>query len=113
MKKALLIIVLCLASVPVRAESEVINLPGNAKVVTGGSNDSVVIRGYDTDDVIYRRLINPNAGTYHYRGRNTNNRIPTNDAAAICGGIERDRKRERCVEDVMEERQKLIEKYND
>lgn len=110
MKKALLIAVLCLTAAPAWAESEVINLPGNAKVITN-SNDSVVLRGYDTDDVIYRRLINPNAGTYHYRGNR--NRIPNNDATAICGGIERDRKRERCVEDVMEERRELIKKYND
>ena len=112
MKKALLIAVLCLTAAPAFAESEVINLPGNAKVVTGGNNDSVVIRGYDTDDILYRRLINPNAGTYNYRPRNSN-RIPNNDAAAICGGIERDRKRERCIEDVREEREKLTKKYND
>lgn len=116
MKKALLFTILCLTAAPAFAESEVINLPGNAKVVTNGSsNNSVVLRGYDTDDVIYRRLINPGQDTYTYRRNNNRygNRQPASDAAAICGGIERDRKRERCVEDVLEEREKLMKKYND
>ncbi len=115
MKKALLIAVLCIAAVPARAESEVIHLPGNAQVRTNSNNSNVVIKGYDTDSVIYRRLINPGQDTYTYRRYNNryNNRMPSNDAATICGGVERERKRERCIEDVMEERQKLMKKYND
>lgn len=113
MKKALSIAVLIFAAATPAsaADNETIYLPGNAQVRTN-NDGAIVMRGYDADNVIYRRLINPNAGTYHYRPR-SQNRIHSNDVNTICGGIERDRKRERCVEDVMDEREKLIRKYND
>jgi hypothetical protein len=108
MKKALFILALCLASFTAHAEERVVPLEGNAELRLGGNNGRAVYRGYDTDDLIYRRLVNPHAGS-----RNRIRNIPTNDMSAICGHIERDRKRERCVEDVMEEREKLIRRYND
>lgn len=112
MKKAFLIAILCFTVAPAWASDDTIYLPGNAQVRNSSNNGSIVLRGYDTEDVIKHRILNPNSNRYRY-GTRYNNRIPTNDTAAICGGIERDRKRERCVEDVMKERQKLMKKYND
>ena len=106
MKKILLIAALCLLPLAAHADDDVIKLPGNAEYRPG--NGTVVVESYDTKDIIYRRLINPRYGRYHYNY----NRVPSNDAASVCGNIERDRKRERCLEDYREERQKLIEKYN-
>jgi hypothetical protein len=107
MKKALFILALCVASVAAHAEERVIPLEGNAELRLGTNDGRAIYRGYDTDDLIYRRLVNPYAGS-----RNRIRNIPTNDMYAICGNIERDRKRERCMEDVAEEREKLIRKYN-
>lgn len=109
MKKILLIAALCLLPLAARADDGVIKLPGNAEYRPG--NGAVVIESYDTKDIIYRRLVNPRYGRYYHYNYN---RIPSNagDVAAVCGNIERDRKRERCMEDYREERAKLIKKYN-
>ena len=109
MKKILLIAALCLLPLSAHAEGDVITLPGNAEYRPG--NGTVVVESYDTKDIIYRRLVNPRYGREYYN-YNRYNRVPSNDAASVCGNIERDRKRERCLEDYREERQKLIEKYN-
>jgi hypothetical protein len=109
MKKILLIAALCFLPLAAHADDDVIKLPGNAEYRPG--NGTVVVESYDTKDIIYRRLINPRYGREYYN-YNRYNRLPSNDAASVCGNIERDRKRERCLEDYREERQKLIEKYN-
>jgi len=105
MRLILPIMAMCLLPLAAHAEERIIQLEGNAQMRVGGDSPNYIYRGYNNDDLIYRRLINPRA-----EPRNTIRTLSTND---ICGGIERDSRRERCARDVLKERQKLIRKYND
>jgi len=103
MKYLILALVLIL-STPAMA-NEPIYLPGNT-VVLPNNNSSIIIQGYDRDDLLYRRIVNPYAQP-RYRVRD----LPRNDIYSACADISRKSKYERCVEDVNENQQKLIRKY--
>jgi hypothetical protein len=112
MKKLLLIAVLALTPLSALAEDRVIQLEGNAKVITDGNGGRYVYRGYDTDELIKRRLLGYDDKFYY---RNNYNRVPSNDYSTICGGADRASERRRCREDLRDldkDRAELYRKYN-
>lgn len=113
MKKLLLIAAITLMPFTAQAEERVMSLPGNAKVITNGNDGRYVYRGYDTEELIKRRILGYD-DKFYYRSNNYN-RIPTNDYSTICGGVDRASERRRCREDLRdldEDRAKLYKKYN-
>lgn len=110
MKHTLLFAMLLLLPVMAMAQDDtsVIDLPGNAKVITGGNNNGNVIiqRKYGTRDYIYDRLINDDDR------RLSRNTVPVNDINAICGGADKQSDRRECRRDVIKEQKKLYKKYN-
>lgn len=113
MKTLLLIAAITLMPFTAQAEERVMNLPGNAKVITNGNDGRYVYRGYDTEELIKRRILGYD-DKFYYRSNNYN-RIPTNDYSTICGGVDRASERRRCREDLRdldEDRAKLYKKYN-
>ena len=112
MKKILVIAVLLSMPLTAHAEERVIQLEGNAKVITDGNDGRYVYRGYDTDELIKRRLLGYDDQFYY---RNKNNRVRTNDYSSICGGADRASERRRCRDDVRDlnkDRNELYRKYN-
>jgi hypothetical protein len=112
MKRILLIALLALMPFAAQAEDNVIQLEGNTRVVTGGGNGQYVYRGYDTDELIKRRVLGYDDRFYY---RNNNNRVPSNDYSTICGGVDRASERRRCREDIRDldkDRAELYRKYN-
>ena len=112
MKKVLLIAVLTLMPFTAQAEDQVMNLPGNTTVITNGADGRYVYRGYDTEELIKRRLLGYD-DQFYYRDRS--NQVPQNDFSSICGNVDRASERRRCRDDVRdmdEDRAELYRKYN-
>lgn len=101
--KAVLILILLFVSAPVMAQ-EVIELPGNARVITTDSNPQIIYRGYDTDDLIYRRILG--VENRAYRGTSIH------QFSDVCGDTKTLRDRRECQKDAAEEYEKLQRKYN-
>ena len=95
-----------------QAEEGVIELEGNAKVITGGNaRNTYVYRNYNTDDLIVRNLF----GVEDYYYPRNNKRIPPRDSSSICDEINRASERRRCREDFRdldEDRGELLRKYS-
>lgn len=111
MKKALLIAMLVFLPFSASAEDNVMNLPGNAKVMTDGNNGRYVYRGYDTEELIKRRLLGYDDQFYYRR----NNNIPRNEFSDVCSGADRASERRRCRREALEldkDRAELYRKYN-
>jgi hypothetical protein len=105
--KQLLVCLLIAFSFPAMAQ-EVIELPGNARVITSDDNPQIIYRGYDTDDLIYRRIFGPSDRASRLETRN----VPLNEFSDVCGGTKTLRDRRECQKDASEEYRKLQEKYN-
>lgn len=111
MKKILLIAVLTILPFSAQAQDNVINLPGNAKVITNDSDGQYVYRGYDTEELIKRRLLGYD-DQFYYR---QNNRVPRNEFSDLCSGADRASERRRCRREALEQdkdRAELYRKYN-
>lgn len=79
-------------------------LPGNAYIVEGNGNDTIRIDGGES--ILYRSLFG------RYPDRNTYRGAPQSDVNQICGGTRTVSDRNRCIKDYMDEREKLMKKYN-
>ncbi len=105
------IFILTLPVMAMAEDGRVIELPGNAKVITGGdrSGNVVIQRQYGARDYIYDRLLNNDDKYYR---RPYPNGVPVNDINSICGGIDKASARRECRSDVIKEQKKLYKKYN-
>lgn len=90
------------------AGNTVQKLPGNAQIVTGPGNPTVVIRN-DDESLLYRTLVAPNARDNYYQP----NTASLNDVNSICGTESNISKKNKCIADVLKEREKLQRRYND
>lgn len=81
-------------------------LPGNAYIVEGRGNDTIRIDG-GGESILYRSLFGryPDRNAYH-------GGAPQSDVNQICGGTMSVSDRNRCIKDYMDEREKLMKKYN-
>lgn len=93
-----------------QAGDQVTQLPGNATIVTNPNTATgVTITGNNSDSVLYRTLIAPNARNTYYQPNTAN----LNDVNSICSGEHNVTQQNKCVREVIKEREKLQKRYND
>ena len=97
--------------VPAKAEEQIVRqLPGNVTIVTDPDRDARGIRIYNDDDsLLYRTLVAPHARDRDLAVRNS---ASLDDVNSICGGTTKVSERNRCIRDVIEQREKLNKRYN-
>ncbi len=117
MKKFALIILLWVVQ-PVSAMADVIvnntgastsrELPGNATVIEGG-NSGVTLNYYNDDSLIYRTLVRPNIN----RGPFVSNSVPLSEVNRSCSGASSVTEQNRCIGDLIREKNRMNRRYND
>lgn len=114
MMKHLILMTIVMIGIPSLAMAESVKrapgttvreLPGNAYIVEGDGNDTIRIDGRG-ESILYRSLFG------RYPDRNTYRGAPQSDVHQVCGGTRTVSDRNRCIKDYMDEREKLMKKYN-
>ena len=100
-----------LTMAPAHAEERIVReLPGNVTIVTDPDRDARGIRIYSNDDsILYRTLVAPRNRTNDLRSPNA---ASLDDVNSICGNSRNMTEKNRCIKDVIKEREKLSKRYN-
>lgn len=98
------------AQVTVENGTTLKELPGNATIVTGRSGQGGVLIYNNDESLLYRTLVAPR---YRYGNNPVQNNASMSDVQSMCGQITRVSEKNRCIADVLKEREKLQKRYND
>ena len=100
-----------LMAAPAHADDRVVReLPGNVTIVTDPNRDARGVRIYTNDDsILYRTLVAPHNRT---RDLQTPNSASLDDVDSICGNSRNMTAKNRCIRDVIKEREALQRRYN-